>query len=301
MPRRPVSAVSLHVMENQMPRTYAPPINHNEQTIRDLESELYVARQAIIDLMPEQQRQILWSFFRCESREDTYVWKDKIAEELIGTAEVIRSYNSDRAYCPLCGDGSSSGYEPGYSVPVGLTRHLTGWGRVRECPVVAAASAIARNYWNEKFAPAEREQKAKNADLLVQRRSSEILFLVDPNGKPVLFDEKSYFGSGARSREEMSWAEKRLNDLHFRTLTVDRVKSYIDEQDRYLVYADPRAKGRIEFTAYVRPALKKTKGAKVKYRSIGTFRIPDTWKNDLFKKYKDWVVKATAELIERPR
>jgi hypothetical protein len=264
-----------------------------DQKIRDLEDELYRARQAIIDLMPEQKQSILMSFYECESRQEAYAWREKIAAELIGTAEVIRSYNSDRACCPLCGDGSSSGYEPGYGVPVGLTRHLTGWGRVRECRVFAAASAIAHDYWNKKFSPAEREQEAKNADILAKRKTTEMLFLADPSGQPKLFQERLLFGNERRNNDEMTWAEKRLGDLQFRVLTADRVRSYVDERDEIIVYADPRAKGAIEFNAYRRRA-SKSKSSRPKFSRIGTLRLPDRWKNDLGKKYDEWLAMLTA-------
>jgi hypothetical protein len=272
---------------------YLAPSTPYDQKIKDLESELYLARQAIIDLMPEQRQHILMSFYKCESRQEAYAWREKIAEELIGTAEVIRSYDSDRAWCPLCGDGSSSGYEPGYSVPVGLTRHLTGWGRVRQCSVAAAASAIARDHWNKKFSPAECEQQAKNADLLAKRKTTEMLFLADPSGQPKLFDERLHFGNESRDKEEMTWAEKRLSDLHFQILTVDRVRSYVDERDQIAVYADPRAKGEIGFSAYRRQA-SKSKSSQPKFSRIGTFRLPDRWKNDLRKKYDEWLATLAA-------
>jgi hypothetical protein len=276
-----------------MPAAYSAMSTAYDKKISDLENELYLSRRAIIELMPEQKRKILTSFYECESRQETHAWRDKIAEELIGTAEVIRSYNSDRACCPLCGDGSSSGYEHGYSVPVGLTRHLTGWGRVRECSVAAAAFAIARDYWNKKFSPTEREQQAKNADLLAKRKTTEMLFLADPSGQPKLFDEKPDYGNESRDKDEMTWAEKRLSDLHFQVLTVDRVRSYVHEHDEISVYADPRAKGEIGFSAYRRRA-SKSKSSQPKFSRIGTFRLPDRWKNDLRKKYDEWLATLAA-------
>ena len=66
-----------------------------------------------------------------------------------------------RVPCPLCG----AGREPftntedeantigTYTVPIGLERHLEGYGRIRQCPVMAAARDLAREAW-------ERKQKA---------------------------------------------------------------------------------------------------------------------------------------------
>lgn len=70
-----------------------------------------------------------------------------------------------RVPCPLCG----AGREPftnqedeaetigTYSVPIGLERHLEGYGRIRQCPVLAAARDLAREAW-------ERKQKASNRE-----------------------------------------------------------------------------------------------------------------------------------------
>jgi hypothetical protein len=138
-------------LEQEMSKTYATSKEDTEQKIRNLESELYVARRVIIHLMPERGRKILMSYYDCESLQETYGWKDKIAEQLVEMAEPIGPPYAERAYCPLCGEGSSSGRDQGYSIPLGLTRHLTGWGRSYECKVVAAASALARSHWEDKF------------------------------------------------------------------------------------------------------------------------------------------------------
>lgn len=134
-----------------MRKTYATSKEDTEQKIRDLENELYVARSVIIHLMPARGREILMSYYDCASLQDTYGWKDKIAEQLVEIAEPLALPYADRAYCPLCGEGSTSGRDLGYSIPLGLTRHLTGWGRSYECKVVVAALALARNHWKEKF------------------------------------------------------------------------------------------------------------------------------------------------------
>ncbi|NHZ38232.1 hypothetical protein [Massilia rubra] len=275
-----------------MSKLYVSTKMPEQEKTRRLEDELFSARLTIIGLMPERQRQILESYRDCGTRTDTYRWENKIAEELIATAEVIPTYFGDRAYCPLCGRGSSSGYEEGYSLPVGLTRHLTGWGRSHKCGVIAAALAIARGSWDFAFSRAEREQEAEKADLLAERKSSEILYMVDPNGEPGLFDERLHFG-GARNTDEMSSAEMRLAELQFRTSTVGRVRSYVDEQEKYVVYADPRVKGRIDFAAYVRPS---PKGGRRKFKELGRFQMPDSWKKNLAAKYQNWVKAITTQL-----
>jgi hypothetical protein len=176
---------------------------------------------------------------------------------------------------------------------------LTGWGESYECTVVAAASALARDYWNAKFSPTEQEEHAKTAELLAKRRASESLFAISPGKSSYLFDE-DLCGGAPRTKEEMAWAEQRLSGLGFRTVVVDRVTSYIDEHEQYVVYADPRAKGRIDFAVYLWRLPKKA-GAKSSVRAIGTYRIPDAWKNNLVEKYQKWVGDAASKLIKHTK
>ena len=61
-----------------------------------------------------------------------------------------------RAPCPLCGAGrepfTNQADDVGtFSVPVGLERHLEGYGsRIRQCPIMAAARDLARDAWKRK-------------------------------------------------------------------------------------------------------------------------------------------------------
>ena len=279
-----------------MARTHGSLRTPEQDEIRQLKDELFFARLTIISLMPERQRRILESYSGCVTRDDTYRWENRIAEELLAMVAVIPTFSGDRAYCPLCGEGSSSGYDEGYSLPVGLTRHLTGWGRSRRCAVIAAAAALARDSWNFRFARAEQEQAAKKAELLVERKASELLFLLGPNSKPVLYDEGISSWHRLRNTDEMAWAEQRLNELGFKVSAVDRAKSYVDEQERYIVYADPRRKGEIALAAYARLAPTKAKGARPRFKTLGIFCIPDRWKNEIPKKYQAWVQQVTSAL-----
>jgi hypothetical protein len=78
-----------------------------------------------------------------------------------------------RVPCPLCGAGREAFTNQDdeadsigtFSVPIGLQRHLEGYGRVRQCVVMAAAGDLAREAW-------ERKQKAP-APLSGPRRVSE--------------------------------------------------------------------------------------------------------------------------------
>lgn len=126
-------------------------VDQHREELKRLEGELYFARQAIIELMPEDRQQILTSYYQAESRTDVHVWLSRIADQLVSKVEVFSSDGSDRAYCPLCGRGSSAAHDKGFSVPLGLTRHLTGWGNVAQCPVTKAAVGLAIDHWTGPF------------------------------------------------------------------------------------------------------------------------------------------------------
>ncbi|HEX8615691.1 MAG TPA: hypothetical protein VF800_30785 [Telluria sp.] len=83
-----------------MSKLYVSTKTPEQEKIRRLEDELFSARLIIIGLMPERQRQILESYRDCGTRTDTYCWGNKIAEELIATAEFIPAHFGGRAYCP---------------------------------------------------------------------------------------------------------------------------------------------------------------------------------------------------------
>jgi hypothetical protein len=270
-------------------------LNNNEKDakIQLLERDLYLARSAIVGLMSEPKQKILNSYYYWQTRQERYGWINEVAEEIIAMAEPVSGehslYFSERAYCPLCGGGTSSPYESGFSLPEGLRRHLTGSG-ASQCVVTEAASNLARDFWKSKFRETEEREEAERALLLANRKKTETLYEVAPNRDPLLIDEL-WYGTTVRNEEEMTWAEQRLVDLGFQINIQDRVKSYINEQDTYIVYADPRAKGKITFTIYKRPLPTKSKITP----ALQYFQIPDNWKNDLRGKYQQRVMQALAQ------
>jgi hypothetical protein len=48
--------------------------NEKDKKIQLLEEELYFARSAIIRLMLDSKQKILYSFYQCQTRQDTYGW-----------------------------------------------------------------------------------------------------------------------------------------------------------------------------------------------------------------------------------
>ena len=120
--------------------------------IRRLEDELFFAREAIIHLVPPAAREVLIGHRRCQSREELLRWFPLAAETIVEMADAVppptcQGYPIDhaRAKCPLCGQGPESPYYQGYALPEGLTRHLRGTHRSRQCDVFGAAEALARN------------------------------------------------------------------------------------------------------------------------------------------------------------
>lgn len=252
----------------------------SEQTIRDLQNELEQTRSSVIRMMPFEAQLILMSYNSCKTRVETYQWPDTVASKLSDLATILPPSifdSSDRAYCPLCGDGSSWAYQEGFRLPEGLRRHLVGWGDRQPCPVFAIARRLAKEDWDERFHEAEERAKAK----ILKRKKCETLYKVGPTHTLELLDAGTYFCARARSLAELAWAETRLSNLGFLTTTEARVRSYIDERREFVVYADPRRYGLISFAVYAKPIPKQDH-----IGSIATFNLSDNWKNDLRGKYE---------------
>lgn len=271
-----------------------PSFDSYDSPIRRLETDLYRARRTIIELMPERIRELLDSFYGCDSREASYRWQHEVVEELIGLAEAIPDkspFRADRAYCPLCGSGSSSPYERGFSLPEGLRRHLSGWGNAQQCDVMDAVMAIARNTWDDRFQAAEYEEEERDRQLIAERKRTELLYRVAADSQAELIDEGLY-GGKARSREEIAWAEERLATLGFTTTRDGNVVSYTDERADFVVFADPRASGQIRFLAFKKPLPKRPRRTGLRKGLLGSFIVMDSWKKDIKAKYERRVVEA---------
>ena len=248
--------------------------------------------------MPEDMRGLLTRYYSCRSRAEAHQWEADVIETLLNKATLLprdRFSLSDRVYCPLCRAGSSSPYEEGFSHPEGLRRHLVGWGSMRQCSVLAAAMKLARQYWDGRFSEAEHETWARDTAERQQRRPTETLYLIAPDRDPELIDEGVSFGKTQRDEAQLRWAEDRLTSLGFTINTDGRVKSYVNETADYAVFADPRMTGEIQFTVYRLPLPKKTRSQQPRFRFAPSFRIADSWKNDLPAKFRTRVAKALAE------
>jgi hypothetical protein len=175
--------------------------------------------------MPEDAQSILESFYDCESKNNTYRWRDNAASRVVHLAKPLPKgiFDSrDRAYCPLCGGGALPPSDEGFANPEGLRRHLIGWGgQQTQCFVFNAVELGARSYWSDKFHDQEQARLAE----LEKRRKSETLFKVDPDEPAKLIDE-GMFWSKPRNNDELIWAENRLATLGFETHVKENLRSY---------------------------------------------------------------------------
>lgn len=270
------------------------------EKIRRLEDDLYFTRRTIIQLMPDNVQEIMNGYYSCRSRQELYLWEHDAVEETIKLANILSveegSYFSDRAYCPLCGEGTSSAYERGFSVPEGLRRHLAGRGNIRQCGVMQAAVRLARDYWQSQYADAERAEEAEKREKLAQRKKSEMLYLTAPDLEPELIDERLSFGRTPRSKKELDWIEERLTNLGFQITCDANVKSYTNEHGDFVVHADPRQRGRVDFNVFPKDYNRSRGRPRLGWAS---FYMLDGWKKELREKYEVRVENAISQLKKR--
>jgi hypothetical protein len=276
--------------------------SQSDERIRQLETELDDARRAVIRLMPEKVQEILYSYHRCTSRIEFHHWRSAVIDELVELAKPIprhSPYDTDRAQCPLCGGSPENFYQPqqGFSLPVGLHRHLEGWGRVHQCDVTAAAFALGREWSHDKFHESEQRERVEAACQLATRKATETLYLTGPNSEPELLAGQ-YQWRPVRNPGSLSWAEGRLDGLGFKKSVQDRVTSYTQEHSGVVVYADPREDGRLEFLVYRFPtaAAPRKSRREPNFEPRPRFTLMDSWKRDLKEKYSARLAQAVTAL-----
>lgn len=124
-----------------------------EAEINRLQNDLYMARITIVDLMPEQVRQLIQHYHGFKSHDEAYRWEQDLIEKLIAvsqpkSAREMGDYSSttERAYCPLCGGSAQSVYgTEGFAFPEGLKRHLAGSYNSGRCMVFEAIRGLSRD------------------------------------------------------------------------------------------------------------------------------------------------------------
>lgn len=259
-----------------------------QDQIRKLEEDVYRLRRSIIDLMPENLEKLLGSYYSAKSKSERYQWVDQVADEITNLATPLEPPNSyfspDRARCPLCGGTSQSPYADGFTLPIGLQRHLVGYGNVHQCPVFEAAEALARDYWHREYAAADAEEEAKARQATLNRKRLEVVYQIEPGGDPVLLEE-GLWSEAPRSEEELAFAVARLDGLGFRAERVGNGVKHTLEQGDLIVYADPRRKGKIEFRVY-RQVAPKGKSRTPKFKYLRVFSIQDSWSKGIREKFQ---------------
>lgn len=122
-------------------------------TIERLESDLFMARRAIVELMGPEAKRILLDLRRGQSLGDLCDQADVAARDIMALCHPQASEEmgdspgkAPRSECPLCCNGSENlAGVRGFAVPEGLMRHLLGSHNSRQCDVFAAAYALARD------------------------------------------------------------------------------------------------------------------------------------------------------------
>lgn len=246
-----------------------------------------MARQAVRSLLPDDLDARFRSYFDCANRRTAHQWEHDLIGYLIARAQPLTheegSYFGLRGYCPLCGSGSSSPYHRGFALPEGLSRHLSGAGNTGRCVVVETLLSEARDYWEPRFQESEAAEKAIRDAETERRRDTEPLYRVSPVEQPRLLDEDAY-GSVTRDEESMGWARKRLESLGFIATEHDRVCSYTLERGEYVVYGDPRLRGKLVFGVYPSNPRRRVNRRGL-HPLMQRFELPDSWKNDLSGKF----------------
>lgn len=259
-------------------------VNYDEK-IRRLEDDLAQARWTVIDLLPEAIGKRLTSYYSCESRHETYDWEQLIIGEIIALAKPLSPeddlHRPVRALCPLCGSTSRDHYQSGFTISEGLYRHLRGWGNVGQCAVMAVAMGLARDHWNRQFRAAEEAEAIQRR----KRKKGEMLYRTAPDVEPKLIDEGLRVGKG-RNAETLAWAEGRLAELGFKVTVEGNVKTYVDEREHLVVFADPRGEGEISFLVFSKPLPRHLRSVGIRQGMLGSFSLMDDWKHDIREKYE---------------
>lgn len=121
-----------------------------EDYIDRLENDLFFARTSILRLVKEPFRTMLNEFYCVKSQDDANDWERNIAQRIIDKTEPLEN-RQNRAYCPLCGAGSTSPYAQGFSLEDGLHRHLIGTHNVTQCIVMTAVIKLSYDCWEDTF------------------------------------------------------------------------------------------------------------------------------------------------------
>jgi hypothetical protein len=292
--------MTFHVLRFRDP--YMRGYETTDEYLERLQSKLEEAFQTIIYLMPDKFREVLESYYRCESPADAEYWEAIARSKVIDLAtptpeeeQPFGFYLTERAPCPLCGAEASSPFYRGFSLPEGLNRHLEGYGRMSKCRVMIAARHLSEAYFYKKFAETEKRELQEKLLAIQQRKKNEVLYLIEPNTEPRLIDELSY-GDVAREPAYLAWAEQRLTELGFLPSTENNVRQYVLDLSDFIVFADPRAKSKIEFRVYKTP-ISSRRGSR-KRPTSQSFCLRDNWTKNIQRQFQGMLSVAVETLLK---
>lgn len=127
------------------------------QTIRDLKDELWETRMLVLRILPERHRRHLELPSAFSARRELNQWLrgaiDAIVRQAVEDARLQPAVSDDewiylgydprgRMPCPLCGCERVNG---GGFLPLGLDRHLDGYGSNERCEVMRAVVGLGRS------------------------------------------------------------------------------------------------------------------------------------------------------------
>lgn len=285
-------------------------LNSADDRIKWLERELDDAQQGILSMSGVALD--FRGFYRCKDREDFAKWERALVEAALEAAKPVDGTGIDQlsqyAFCPMCRGGVDDFYsgERGFKFPIGLERHIEGWGSRPACLVYRAATGNARRYLREQFLKQDEQAKMEARAMQVARMASEDVYQVDPRRDPELLDADSRSWQPARNPDGdeqfgLKWAVQRLEVLGLKQLQVPKqsgagsVVSFVDEHPDYAVYGDPRSLGKVTFVVVKLKNGKPSSGRR-SASSVPRFELQDRWKNDLRKKYIEQVGLALVSL-----
>lgn len=249
--------------------------------IEVLEMELEDARETIVSMLPETVGDATEDFLCLGHWDDFADARRKYCEALIESSEGSSTeYFGGRVCpCPLCGSLSQSPTRPGYRIPEGLERHLIGHGRMEACGVMKHVTALVETNLRRRTGKTRRqwfsEARIREQSEKERRRKTETVLRLSPRGQPLLMEEER--SGKSRSVDEMEWAVRRLEGIGFVRKEEENVLSFEFRFGRFVVMADPRSVGRIEF--YV--SRQNPKRGDDRRRYGGDFYLLDSWKTDL--------------------
>ncbi len=256
-----------------------------ERSTERLQDELDRARHAVVELLPREIRVLVDQRYECQTRTEARAKVNEIIDAIVERSPrvegVATAWHAERAWCLLCGGGSSALYEQGFAVPEGLRRHLEGSYNTQHCIVMEQIEGLLRDYFDSRFLQKEEDDWRNEQARLAERRRTELVVRAEFSGAPKLLDELLW--KQPRTSEELLDAEGRLTTLGFARSQNGNVVTYTEEQADYIVYADPRERGVIQFVVYAKPLPKRET---TRPKKEAGFSMPDTWKHDLLGKYR---------------